>query len=148
MITHSIVVHKPVVRQFMPIGFSPARHVPVTQDELQKQVDHHGFAEGDFVTMAPYANSLYNVHCIMRIEKDISRCSHVNGKPAAYLLCQVESAATMPWSRWDCPNDYRLLSEEEWKRLIGENVDNLRHNCHQKSKYLLPNIQTGVGDPV
>lgn len=148
MITHSILVEKPVLKPIFPIGFSPVRHTPITQEELNKQVDHYGFQVGDFVTMAGLANSLYNVHCIMHVEKNIARCKSIQGRAAAYLFCQVESAATMPWIRWDTPNDYRLLSEEEYKQLIGNNSDNLRHNCHEKSKYLLPSYTEGTGSPV
>ena len=148
MISYDIIVHKPA--QVIPLGFAPNRHVPVTQEELDKQVDHHGFQVGDFITMAPYnmCGSLYNVHCIMYIEKRLAGCRYIQGKPAAYLLCQVESAATQPWVRFDTPNDYRLLTEQEYNKLIGENSDNLRHNCHEKSKFLIPTQDGQGGSPV
>ena len=150
MISHKIIVVKPPpVAPFVPMGFAPSRHVPVSQEELNKQVDHFGFNEGDFVTMAVgQCSSLYNVHCITHIQREIAGCHYVHGKPAAYLLSQVESAASMSWTRYDTPNDYRLLTQVEYDNLIGHNSDNLRHRCYEQSKLLIPAKRNQGGSPV
>lgn len=136
MIIHDIIKYKAPAT--VPWVYSPERSVPITQEELQKQVDHYSFQVGDFVTMAPLASSLYSVHCVMHIETDMKKVQQVLHKPAPLLLCQVDSASVTPWMRWDTFKDYRLLSEEEYTRLIGENSDNLRHYCLEKSKHLIP----------
>lgn len=135
MIKHAIIVVKP---RTMPPQFTAANNKFNSQEEYDAFLKDMPFFEGQVITLSP-TEVFYLGACaiVVSIERDYSRLSYTpygNHRAKVMHIMQLPSDVAManrnsPWSRWDSLDGYRLLSQEEHKRLVEPNRDLIQDYC-------------------
>lgn len=136
MITHNVIVEKPRVTATVVSDWY--KNLIVDQQSYNNWLNAQLINVDDFVTMMPHTmecTSLVHVHYVAKLETDFNKLKWRNpGTPSCFIFVQCatpngSSHPLPPWCRWDNPSGYRLLTVQEYDKLIKDQHDNLQSNC-------------------
>lgn len=146
MITHKIIKHRvkitaPTVQptnvSHFPVPHNKASvlgQVP-TPESYQKYLDNFHIKKGDYITTnyrAAGAENLLHVHLVYAVEPECPVRGIVRWRqqhPEVFWLLQLDMTASPsrpPWNRRDSCHDYRILTQDEFLKLVEPNRDKLR----------------------
>jgi hypothetical protein len=138
MITHNIIVRKPIISLPAPRAANsvwPGQYTypttKITQAELDQFLDRSSLAEGMFVCNRMHASipGPYAIHYIMGVIKDVKELGGNSSPthPKAFHLLQVFPGTPQPWIHFEDDQDHRQLTREEYKQWVAPKHDLLQH---------------------
>lgn len=121
MIVHSIVVHKPIIA--LPQNYGPAPVNTLTQEQLNKLHESHGFSKGMFIKYKEITSvhSLFQIFYVCELITNADELTYnYKGEPLTLRVANLGQGTGMI-KRLEVSYQFLPLTEEEIQAYITNN---------------------------